>query len=170
MAEPYIGQINLFAGGFAPRNYSTCAGQLLPIAQYTALFSILGTIYGGDGRTTFGLPNLQSRAPMHWGSGAGLSPRRIGQTGGANSVPLTEAENAAHSHAMLAGVAGTTNKPSSDVGIANAAIFAPPSTPDQAMNVDALTKNGSGTPHENRQPYLAVNFIIALDGTYPSRN
>jgi len=170
MSEPFIGQINLFAGNFAPRNYSTCQGQLLSISQNTALFSILGTIYGGDGRTTFALPNIGSRGPMHWGRGPGLSSRIVGQRVGSNTVGLTEAENGSHNHPMLAGTAATTNIPSSTAALANATLYAAPSAPNLVLSPDATAKNGSGTPHENRQPYLAVNFIIALQGVFPSRN
>lgn len=170
MSDPFIGQINMFAGNFAPRGYATCRGQLLPIAQNTALFSILGTTYGGDGRTTLGLPNLQSRAPMHWGSGPGLTPRGIGETGGSDSVALSAAQNAAHNHAMHAGAAATSNTPSSGVGIANAAIFAAPSDPALDLNPNAIGTNGASQAHENRQPYLAINLIIALIGVFPSRN
>lgn len=170
MSEPFIGQIDLFAGNFAPRNYSTCQGQLLSISQNTALFSILGTIYGGDGETTFALPSLGSRGPMHWGRGPGLSSRVIGQKLGSATVGLTEAENASHNHPMHAGTAATTHIPSASVALANVALYAAPSTPNLVLKPDATAKNGTGTPHENRQPYLAVNFIIALQGTFPSRN
>ena len=123
MADVFIGQINMFAGNFAPRSYTLCTGQLLPISQYTALFSILGTTYGGDGRTTFGLPNLQSRAPMHWGNGPGLTPRQIGRVGGTNTVALNQAQNASHNHDMKAGAAATTNAPATGVGISDAGLF-----------------------------------------------
>ncbi len=170
MSEPFVGQINLFAGNFAPRNYAFCNGQLLPISQNTALFSILGTTYGGDGRTTLGLPNLQDRAPMHWGHGPGLSPRQLGQRGGTNSEGLSEAENGAHNHAMLAGTAATSNTIGSNLAIANAALYAARSTPALVLDDRAVSDAGSGSPHENRQPFLAINFIIALVGIYPSRN
>ena len=169
MATPFIGQIDLFAGNFAPRNYSFCQGALLPISQNTALFSILGTTFGGDGRTTFGLPNLSSRAPMHPGNGPGLSSRRLGQLGGSATVPLNESENASHSHSMLAGTVADSNVPAADLAIGGAGLFAAPS-PALVMNANAIGDQGSGSPHPNQQPYLAINFIIALQGVFPSRN
>ena len=170
MSDPFIGQINMFAGNFAPRSYTLCQGQLLPISQNTALFAILGTIYGGDGRTTFAVPNLESRAPMHWGSGPGLTPRQIGQTGGSDSVTLTEGENPLHNHPMLAGTVATSNQPAADRAIANATLFAAPSDPALLLDGNAIAINGSGSPHENRQAFLPINFIIALVGVFPSRN
>ncbi len=170
MADPFIGQINLFAGNFAPRNYALCQGALLPIAQNTALFSILGTTFGGDGRTTFGLPNLQSRAPMHWGNGPGLTNRRLGEVGGSDTVSLNETENATHSHPMLAGTAPTANVPAQNLAIANASLFAAPSAPALMLNQNAIAAQGSGSPHPNTQPYLPISFIIALQGVFPSRN
>ena len=171
MSTPFIGQIDLFAGNFAPRNYATCQGQLLSISQNTALFSILGTTYGGDGRTTFGLPNLESRAPMHPGRGPGLSQRRLGERAGSPTVPLNEAENGVHNHPMLAGTAGTTNTPAANLGIADVnSVFAAPSSPALGLDGNALLPQGSGVPHTNEQPYLVVTFIIALQGVFPSRN
>jgi microcystin-dependent protein len=170
MSTPFIGQIDLFAGNFAPRNYATCQGQLLSISQNTALFSILGTTYGGDGRTTFGLPNLESRAPMHPGRGPGLSTRRLGERGGSATVPLNDAENGVHNHPMLAGIVGTTNVPAATLGIANVSLFAPASSPVPGLDGNALLPQGSGSPHANEQPHLVVTFIIAIQGVYPSRN
>ena len=170
MADPYIGQINLFGGNFAPRGYALCQGGLLQIAQHTALFSIIGTIYGGDGRVTFGLPNLQSRAPMFWGHGPGLTPRTIGEVGGAETVTLNEAENAPHSHPMQAGTAPSSNTPAQNLGIGNASLFAAPSSPELVMNSLAVDSAGSGVAHSNVQPFLAVSFIIALEGVYPPRS
>lgn len=170
MAEPYIGQINMFGGNFAPRGYAFCDGQLITITQHTALFTILGTTYGGDGRTTFGLPNLQGRAPMHWGSGPGLTPRRIGQTGGSTTVALNEAEIPPHSHGMKAGVASTSNVPSAMGALGNANVYAGTSDPPAPMSAQAIGATGNGAAHENRQPYLAIDFIIALQGIYPSRD
>lgn len=170
MSSPFIGQIDLFAGNFAPRNYATCQGQLLSISQNTALFSILGTTFGGDGRTTFGLPNLESRAPIHPGRGPGLSQYRLGERAGTSSVSLNEAENGVHNHPMLAGTAGTTNEPGATLGIANVSVFAAPSSPAPTLDGNAILPQGSGQPHANEQPYLVVTFIIALQGVFPSRN
>ncbi len=170
MADPFVGQINMFAGNFAPRGYALCRGSLLPISQNTALFSILGTTYGGDGRTTFGLPNLQSRAPMHPGNGPGLTSRRLGEVGGSATVSLNESENAVHSHSMLAGTAPTSNVAATNLAIGNANLFAAPSTPALALSANAIEDQGSGSSHLNEQPYLAITFIIALQGEFPSRN
>lgn len=170
MADPFIGQINLFAGNFAPRSYALCMGQLLQIAQNTALFSILGTTFGGDGRTTFGLPNLQERAPMHPGSGPGLTHRFLGEVGGSDTVPLNEMQIPAHGHGALAGGSPDSNTPAPTRGLADTSIWAAPSTPDAVMSGLAIGDTGDGTPHENRQPFLALNFIIALQGTYPPRS
>ena len=170
MSEPFIGQINMFAGNFAPRGYAFCQGALLSISQNTALFAILGTTFGGDGETTFGLPNLSSRAPMHPGNGPGLSNRRLGDVGGSATVPLNESQNASHSHQMLAGTAPDSNVPAEGLAIGGASLFAAPSTPALAMNANAIGDQGSGSPHANQQPYLAISFIIALQGIFPSRN
>jgi microcystin-dependent protein len=170
MSDPYLGQINLFAGNFAPQGYLLCDGQLLQVSQNSALFSILGTTYGGDGRTTFGLPDLRSRAPMHKGSGPGLTSRTLGERAGVDSVALSAAQNGVHNHPMLAGAVATSNVPAADVGIGNAVLFAAPSSPAPLMNAFSVEDNGTGAPHENRQPYLALSFIIAVVGTYPSSN
>ncbi len=174
MSEPFIAEIRIFAGNFAPRNWAFCNGQLLPLAQNTALFSLVGTIYGGDGRTNFGLPNLQGRAPMHPGSGPGLSPRQLGQTGGTESVTVTAAQMPAHAHQAQGSLStANANVPSETTLLG--------STPtqytygnssegnDTDMAPDSLGTTGGGQPHSNMQPYLAINFIIALLGTYPER-
>jgi microcystin-dependent protein len=168
MADPYIGQISLFAGDFPPSGYVLCDGELLPIAQYTALFTVLGIVFGGDGEVTFGVPDLKSRAPMQWGNGPGLTSRTLGETGGVDSVALTPSQNGVHSHPMRAGAVATSNVPAADVGIGNALLFAPPSSPEVVMHALSIEEAGSGAPHENRQPYLAVNFIIAVAGEFPS--
>jgi microcystin-dependent protein len=170
VADSYLGQIILFAGDFAPQGFALCDGQLLQISQNTALFSILGTTFGGDGRTTFGVPDLRGRAPMHWGNGPGLTPRSHGQAGGVNEVALTEAQNGVHTHPMRAGALGTTNAPAADVGIANAVLYAPPSSPEVTMHAFSVEDSGASEPHENRQPHLAVNFAIAVIGTFPQPN
>jgi microcystin-dependent protein len=173
MSEPFIAEIRIFAGNFAPRGWAFCNGQLLPIAQYTTLFSLVGTTYGGDGRTTFGLPNLQGRAPMHPGHGSGLTPRYLGQSGGVETVTLTEAQIPQHTHTMQASQQmgldddpGSTEYPARARG---AGIYAP--SPDSVqMAPESLPNAGGSQPHNNMQPYLAINFIIALTGIYPSRN
>ncbi len=180
MSEPFIGQIKLFAGDFAPRGYAFCDGQLLNIAPNTALFSILGTTYGGDGRTTFGLPDLRGRAPLHMGIGPGLTPRSLGQTGGVERETISEAELPAHPHQLKA-VAGnaTTQAPASNTSLANPATGGRGgggTTPYAAagnlvaMSNMALGQAGGGQSQTNIQPRLAVNYIIALTGVFPSRS
>jgi microcystin-dependent protein len=174
MSEPFIAEIRIFAGTFAPRNWAFCNGQLLQISQNTALFSLVGTTYGGDGRTTFGLPNLQGRAAMHWGSGSGLTTRSIGASGGAETVTLTSAHLPAHSHALGVNQTSAANQddpsstavPGTTVG-ANVYGGASNLVP---MATDALGAAGGGQSHTNMQPFLVLNFIIAIAGTFPSRN
>jgi microcystin-dependent protein len=170
--DPFIGQIIMFAGNFAPRGWALCDGQLLPIAQNTALFSILGTTYGGDGRTTFGLPDLRGRVPVHPGQGSGLSPYTLGQTAGSETVTLIETQMPMHTHVFAPGC--STDPPSSG----NPANGVPAAQDVQAFgnpaNASMLPGNssvaGGSQPHENLQPLLCVNFIIALEGIFPSRN
>jgi microcystin-dependent protein len=174
MSEPFIAEIRMFGGNFAPRGWAFCNGQLLSIAQNTALFSILGTTYGGDGRTTFGLPDLRSRVPMHWGQGPGLSNRVLGEQGGVEAVALTAQQMPAHTHAANASSGkGNTNSPigkvwSKDAGVQSATYTG--NAPDGAMAANAIGNAGGSQPHENVPPFLAVSFIIALQGIYPSRN
>lgn len=174
MSEPFIAEIRIFAGNFAPRGFAFCNGQLLPIAQNTALFSIIGTIYGGDGRTTTGLPNLQGRAPMHPGSGPGLTQRRLGETGGATTVTLTEAQMPNHNHTMRAAAfPADLQSPSPDRAMTRSSVdaYQTDSTSNLVvMATEALPPAGGSQPHNNRQPFLALNFIIALTGVFPSRS
>lgn len=175
MSQPFIAEIKMFAGNFAPRAYALCNGQLLPIAQNTALFSILGTTYGGDGRTTFGLPNLQGRAAMHQGQGPGLTPRALGETGGTPSVTLISSEMPSHNHQMQCNeVAGTLPSPSNATfgmsgGRGRPSFYAAQGT-NVPMAQQALGITGGSLPHNNMQPYLGVTFIIALQGIFPPRN
>ncbi len=173
MSEPFIAEIRIFALNFAPRGWAFCDGQLLPIAQNTALFSLVGTTYGGDGRTTFGLPNLQGRAPMHPGNGPGLSPRRLGESGGSETVALTEAQIGAHAHGMRGTTrAAQTRDPQGALfaAVADDDAYAPPGT-TVALSADAMAESGGGgRPHGNLQPFLVLNFVIALLGTFPSRS
>lgn len=170
MSEPYIGEITVFAGTFAPRGWAFCDGQLLPISQNTALFSLLGTIYGGDGETTFALPDLRGRLPMHWGSGPGLSSRRVGERVGSEQETLSLAEMAQHSHSIPA-YSGYGNEKTpgghvpakADDGEKNYA-----ASPNTGMAVGSPV--GNGQAHNNLQPFQCVNFIIALTGIYPSRS
>ncbi len=170
MSDPFIAEIRIFAGNFAPRGWAFCNGQLLPIAQNTALFSLIGTTYGGDGRTTTGLPNLQGRAPMHAGRGPGLTDRRLGEHGGVATVTLTESEMPSHTHQMLASGPANANVPTSAGHGLNPRVrqyHAPTNLVNMAST--SLASQGGGEPHPNMQPHLGIYFIIALMGTYPSR-
>jgi len=178
MSEPYVGQIQMFGFNFAPRGWALCDGQLLPIAQNTALFSLLGTIYGGDGRTTFALPDLRGRAAIHQGTGPGLSGRSIGSRGGVQSVTLNEAQIPSHDHSATAnavGPAGNSNDAldnfwADDAGVSSGTYHSGPAT--GSMNAGAIQVGaaGGGQAHENMQPFLTINFCIALVGVFPSRN
>jgi len=172
MAEPFIAEVRMWALNFAPRGWAFCNGQLLPISQYTALFSLVGTTYGGDGSTSFGLPNLQGRAPMHPGFGPGLSIRRLGDSSGAATATLNEAQMPNHTHSLQA-----AQDPAEEPGPGGNAFARSvggmaygPATAMVDMAPEALTSAGGGQPHNNRQPRLGINFCIALVGLYPSRN
>jgi len=179
MDSPFLGTISLFAGNFAPRGWALCNGQLLSIAQNQALFAILGTIYGGNGTTTFALPNLQGRSPMHWGQGPGLTPRTIGELGGEENVTLINTQIPVHTHALNAST-NTGNQPtptagvlavSSDPDVGGAPLnFTAASGINTIMAPNAIGPTGGSLPHDNMEPYLAVTFIIALEGIFPSRN
>jgi microcystin-dependent protein len=171
--DAYLGEIRMFAGNFAPKDWAFCNGALLPISQNTALFSILGTTYGGDGGTNFALPDLQGRAPMHQGQGPGLSGRILGEVGGTSVVTLQVSEMPAHNHvpncqSINTGVADPTNA----IWTATTGRFKSPAystTPNQAMSTQAIGVAGSSIPHKNMQPYQGMNFIIALQGVFPPR-
>jgi microcystin-dependent protein len=173
MSEPFLGEIRMFTGNFAPAGWAMCNGQILSIAQNTALFSLLGTTYGGDGQTTFALPDLRGRVPIHFGQGPGLSSYSEGQTGGAESVVLISTQIPAHTHSVNAATTGG-NQASPASGFpavestGTSLNYSP--TSNTTMNGSMIAPNSGGQAHENRQPFLAVNFIIALQGIYPSRN
>ncbi|SNS85363.1 phage tail protein [Antarctobacter heliothermus] len=176
MSEPYVAQITMFAGNFAPRGWAFCDGQLLAVSQNDALFSLLGTIYGGDGRTTFGLPDLRGRAAMHAGSGPGLSTYRIGQKGGQERVTLTTNQMPSHNHGVTMRAesrGGNLTDPGGNMLAAGSSIFRT-NTPADDVGMDAamIRQNnvGGSQSHNNLPPFLAVNYIIALVGIYPSRN
>ncbi len=181
MSDPFIAEIRIFAGNFAPRGWAFCDGQFLPIAQNTALFSLIGTIYGGDGRTTLALPDLMDRAPMHPGSGPGLSHRQLGQPVGVPYVALTEAQIPSHTHRFYASDdIGTTGEPQNNLSLATTS-GGPPlyygddtttDLPSNAVNLEssAVSVSGGGIAHDNMQPFLALTYIIALAGTYPPRS
>ncbi len=173
MSEPFVAEIRIFAGNFAPRGWAFCNGQLLPISQNTALFSLIGTTYGGDGRSTTALPNLEGRAPMHPGRGPGLTSRRLGQRGGVEMVTLSEAQMPNHNHTMGAAPPGNQDDPSNAAILASntaGALSYGPATNMQPMADATLPATGGSQSHNNMQPYLAINFIIALVGLYPSRS
>ncbi len=182
MSEPFIGEIQMFGGNFAPRGYAFCDGTLLPIAQNTALFSILGTIYGGDGRVTFGLPDLRGRIPVHAGSGPGLSSRRLGEKFGAETVTLTVNQIPSHTHApTVETLKATATAPntSDPTGATVAAVMTYSNLAADTLNADmqagsvehpAPGATGGGQSHSNMAPFQAINFIIALQGLFPSRN
>ena len=170
MSEPFVAEIRIFAGNFAPRGWAFCNGQLLPISQNTALFSLIGTTYGGDGRSTTALPNLEGRAPMHPGRGPGLTDRRLGQRGGAESIALTEAQMPQHNHSMEVSVEdGDRRSPAGGYFGRGTALYAAPENL-APMAAQSLPDAGGSQPHNNMQPYLTINFIIALVGLYPSRS
>jgi len=166
--EPFIGMIVQFGGNFAPRGWALCDGQLLSISQYTSLFSILGTTYGGDGKTTFALPDLRGRVAIHPGHGPGLSNYQLGQKGGAQTVTLTVNNMPSHNH-TLSGINAQGTDGVENATLANTKIFNP-DAPDTPMHADVIGNRGGSQPFSIRQPYQSVNFIIALQGLYPSRN
>lgn len=172
MADPFVGEIRMFAGTFAPRDWAFCDGQLLAISQNDALFSLLGTYYGGDGRTTFGLPDLRGRLPVHQGSGPGLSPRNMGTRSGAESVTLTADELPGHLHLMQASTATASSpNPAGQVtAVDQGANLYSTTAPTEHLAAGAVSQTGGSQPHDNLMPYSCVHFIIALNGIYPSRS
>ncbi len=173
MSSPFLGQIQPFGFNFAPRGWAMCNGQILPIAQNTALFSLLGTTYGGNGQTTFALPNLQSRVPVHFGQGAGLSPYDLGQMSGQESVTLTVNQMPSHNHPIVVKASAGTklNAVPANNNIGGANIYtnaALDSTLDPGTGTCGLI--GGSQPVNTLPPYLALNFCIALEGIFPSRN
>jgi microcystin-dependent protein len=177
MSEPFVAEIKMFAGNFAPRGWATCDGQLLPISQNTALFSLVGTYYGGDGKSTFALPNLQGSAPLGMGQGSGLSDRVLGEVGGEEFVTLLPTEMPAHSHGINASTTlGTQTDPTGAVWAPAGAVrgggppvYASGQGGAPAMNPQALSTAGGSLPHNNMPPFLTVTFIIALQGVFPPR-
>ncbi|ACE84397.1 phage tail protein [Cellvibrio japonicus] len=175
MSEPFYGEIRQFPYSFAPRNFSYCQGQILTIQQNAPLFSLLGTLYGGNGQTTFALPNLQGQVLMHQGSGPGLTPRTVGESSGSAGVSLIQAEMPNHNHLMVA----KTVNPAASVNVAEDAYlsisraqtaYSPQQDNLVSLEPTMLSVTGSGAAHENRQPYIAMPFCIALSGIFPVRN
>jgi microcystin-dependent protein len=174
MSDPFVAEIRMFAGNFAPKGWATCDGQLLPISQNTALFSLLGTTYGGDGKSNFALPNLDRSAPMMWGQGAGLSLYDIGQSGGTDTTTLINSEMPAHNHVMQGGFTQADLNGPTPLSVYTR------STPNNAymtnsnqnlvtMNPQMLSVSGGSLPHNNMMPFLTVLFIIAMQGVFPPR-
>ena len=176
MATPFIAEIRMFAGNFAPRGNAFCNGQIIAISQNTALFSLLGTTYGGNGTTNFALPDLRGRMAMGNGNGPGLTPRVLGEQGGVENVTLLSTEMPAHTHVPQASnLPGTQASPAAGVWAASASGRTPPPlyvAPPAAvpMSTSAIGITGGGQPHQNMQPYLAISYIIATQGVFPARN
>ena len=171
MAQPYVGEIRMFAGNFAPVGWAFCDGQLMPISENDALFSLIGTTYGGDGQQTFAMPNLQGRFPIHVGTNAGVS-YQIGEAAGVEEVTLTTSQIPAHTHPLVASmnVAQDTSPSAKTVGQTGGGImFYAQDQVDSALNAQAIAPAGGSQPHSNYQPYLCVNFIISLFGIFPSQ-
>jgi len=175
MSNPFLAEIRIFTGNFAPKGWSLCNGQLMPISQNTALFSLLGTTYGGNGKSNFALPNLQGCAPMQAGQGPGLTLRDLGETGGEQTVTLLQTEMPAHSHAAQASSASGINSPVNNAwggslkGVAG--VYAPSvQASNVQMNPFATSIAGGNLPHNNLPPFLGLTFIIALQGVFPARS
>lgn len=184
MSEPFLAEVRILGCNFAPRGWAFCDGQFLQISQNTALFSLIGTIYGGDGRTTMALPNLMGRIPMHPGHGSGLTERRLGQNVGVEIVSLTESQIPNHNHTLMGSNSTATAETSHEAAGLYPAVYygkqGPKQRPQAAydtagaqktvMSDSSLSETGGSQPHENCQPFLVLNFCIALRGLYPSRS
>ena len=174
MADPFVAEIRIFPFNFAPKGWAFCDGQLLPLSQNTALFSLLGTTYGGDGRSNFALPNMQGNAPMHPGQGPGLSLHDLGETGGSETVTLLVSEMPSHSHSLnaMGGFNGTNNDPTGGVLAKGDAGLLPytPSGSSVTMADTAIAPAGGDQPHNNMMPYLTLSFCIAMQGVFPPRS
>jgi microcystin-dependent protein len=175
MSNPFLAEIRIFTGNFAPKGWALCDGQLMPISQNTALFSLLGTTYGGNGLSSFGLPNLQGSAPMQAGQGPGLSLRDLGETGGNQTVTLLQTEMPAHSHSSQAAtgsdqVGPTNNAWGTGAKFGGGNLYASTSGTGASMSLSATSVTGDSVPHNNMPPFLGLTFIIALQGVFPARS
>jgi microcystin-dependent protein len=172
VSDPFVAEIRMFAGNFAPTGWASCDGQIMPISQNTALFSLLGTFYGGDGKSTFALPNLQGSAPMFWGQGPGLSLYDLGQQGGSQTVTLLESEMPFHTHLMETAsgdVAESSTATGNAMARASLTVYTATLSPLVQMAPQTLAPAGSSFPHNNMMPTLTVFFMIALQGVFPPR-
>lgn len=172
MAQPFIGEVKMFGGNFAILGYAFCNGQLMSIAQNDALFALIGTTYGGDGQTTFGLPDLRGRIPLHQGQGPGLTNRIIGESSGTETVTITTQQMAGHNHTVIANSnGGSSPNPQNNI-VAGATQGNPynQTAVDSQMGNQGIGPTGGSQPHDNMQPYLCISFIIALEGIFPPRN
>lgn len=172
MSQPFVGEIRMFGGNFAPAGWQFCDGALLSINENEVLFALIGTTYGGDGQSTFGVPDLRGRVPQHMGQGAGLSNRVIGESGGTETVTLTATQLPVHTHAVGADTrAGTSTKPLGRVWSASAPslTYAAPVGANTSLNPATVVATGGSQPHDNMLPFVAVNFIISLFGIFPSQ-
>jgi microcystin-dependent protein len=171
--DPFVAEIRIFPFNFAPKGWAFCDGQILPISQNTALFSLLGTTYGGNGQSTFGLPNVQGSAPMHPGQGPGLSLHDLGETGGSDTVTLLSTEIPSHAHSQMASNSdGTDQTPVNGLtagGVGGISTYAVPGALAQ-LNPNAVAPAGGSQPHNNMMPYLTLNFCIAMQGVFPPRS
>ena len=172
MSEPFVGEVRLFAGNFAPSGWAFCDGQLVSIAENDVLFNLIGTTYGGDGQTTFGLPDLRGRVPVHQGSNGQSGAYVIGQQGGVETVTLSAVQMPQHTHAMLASTtpASTAHAAADVLGSSATMNLYGTGAPNMAMDPNALSSLGGGQPHDNMPPYLALNYILSLFGVYPTQN
>ncbi len=171
--QPFVGEIKLFAGNFQIRDHAYCNGSLQSIADNTALFALLGTTYGGDGQTTFALPDLRGRVPIHQGQGPGLSSRVIGEVSGSETVTLSPTQIPIHTHTLnCSSATGNSTNPANNLWAAQPALlqYEATSTPASTMKANAISNAGASQPHDNLKPYLAINYLISLFGIFPSRN
>ncbi|HEX3185464.1 MAG TPA: tail fiber protein [Pyrinomonadaceae bacterium] len=171
MPEPYVGEIRMFAGNFAPNGWMFCEGQALPISENEVLFQLIGTTYGGDGEETFNLPNLASRVPIHMGTGPDGNTYQIGEMAGTESVTLTTQQIPVHTHPLFASInVGVANTPSGNITSQSVSVkMYVAEQPTAAMNPNAVSPVGGSQPHENCQPFLCINYIISLFGIFPSQ-
>jgi microcystin-dependent protein len=174
--EGFLGEVKMFAGSYAPRTWAFCDGSLLKVAEYTALFSVLGTYYGGDGRTTFALPDLRGRVAVGTGSGTGLTPKHLGEKSGSETVQLSSDNLPPHNHKVKCDKKTSSRSLSADpvdklpAQITQGEAYGSDATGDTVMNELMIENSGKGTAHYNLQPYLSINYIICVEGEYPPRN